>query len=294
MIILAEKMRPKDQKELEKQKQKAEKLKRLKELEAQLSKMGQNAPDSETEQKEKQISETHQQIDDLEQEIADFEKQLDGKIKSVTDKSMGMSQSEIDKELQKLEKEVSSEEVTEVVKSAAEKLVELHPWLEQPQFGFMFSAPDPKKAKKDFASWQEEWGQVLLDYAKVAILHILYPKKLLTEVPFNKFQDRSKAIEFLTAYLVEKKLAEWLDKKKEMLRIYWKSLEEWADLILEWAKENGKADIVIIPEIRGSGEEFANLPDDDLRKIFKILEKRNVLVIIPVENNEYAVKFKIE
>jgi hypothetical protein len=101
-------------------------------------------------------------------------------------------------------------------------------------------------------------------------------------------------VDSLTNALIEKKIAEWLDKKKEILRVYWKSLEEWATLIIDWAHETGKSEPIILAEIRESTQEFSNLPDEDLKKIFKIIEKRNAGKIIPIENGELSIKINLD
>jgi hypothetical protein len=282
---MAEKIRPKPTDEAEKQKQKAEKLKKLQELQSQLDKLDKK---NSSEVAEKQSQVAQKQIDTLDEELNSVEAEIQKQVKTVVPTTV--KDKEIDSEILALEKELESEKVSEQVKSVYEKLIEMHPWLGQPQYGFMYTAPSPKKNKKEFDSWQEEWSQVLLDYARVAILHVLYPKNLLTEKPFNQFQDRAKSIAFLTEALVQKKIAEWLDRKKEALRIYWKSMEEWSGLIVDWAHDNGKTDPIIMPEIRSSGEEFANLPDQDLRKIFKIIEKQGKGMVVPMEQGEVALK----
>ena len=74
-----------------------------------------------------------------------------------------------------LEEEVAAEQII-IVKTPYEKLIELHEWIELPQYGFMYSVPNKKKNKEDFQSWKDEWSQVLLDYAKVGTFHIIFVK----------------------------------------------------------------------------------------------------------------------
>ena len=180
---------------------------------------------SETADSDQLVSAGERQIAWINAQMDAVEKQIASEMKSMSARS-NVSDAQIEQDLLSLENEVAAETVSEIVKSSYEKLVDIHPWLEQPQYGFMYGLPpDPKKKKKDFESWQEEWSQVLLDYARVAVMHIVYPKNLLTEPPFNKFQDRTKSVETLSTTLVEKKIAAWLDKKREILRVYWKSLK---------------------------------------------------------------------
>ena len=68
--------------------------------------------------------------------------------------------------------------------------------------------------------------------------NILFTQKnYLSEKPWAEFKDRTNVIQELADGLIKQKVAEFLDKKKERLRIYWKSLESWADSIVEWAKD---------------------------------------------------------
>ena len=203
---------------------------------------------------------------------------------------ISINDAEIEKDLKILEEEVAAEQLV-AEKTVYEKLVELHEWIEQPQYGFMYSVPNKKKEKGDFLSWRDEWAQVLLDYAKVGTYHIIFIKRLLTEKPFNKFIDRKSAINELAEGLVEKKLGKWI-KKKEALRVYWKSIEEWVSVIEDWAHDNAIFDVIMIPDIRNSEQEFAELPVEDLREIFKKIEKQGKADMVELENNQFGIKFK--
>ena len=194
-----------------------------------------------------------------------------------------------------LEKELATEAKV-IVLTAYEKLVAIHDWLDAPQYGFMYSIPNSKKARADFESWQEEWSQVLLDYAHVGLLHILYPKRMLTEKPFNKFTNRKHAIEIIAQVLVEKDLAEWTGdkpKKKEALRVFWKSIEEWVNIIEKWAQTNALFEVVMLPDIRKAETEFANLPEEDLRQIFKKIQQNQKGTMVELENNQFGIKFRL-
>ena len=203
----------------------------------------------------------------------------------------GVKEADINAELQALEAELAGDQAA-IVQTTYEKLLELHPWLAQAQYGFMYSVPNKKKQKQDFHSWKEEWGQVLLDYAKVGVFHVIFPKRLLTEEPFNKFQDRNTAIKFISESLIEKKIAKWMTRKKEQLRVYWKSIEEWVVVIESWAQDNAIIDLIMLPDIRESDQDFANLPDEDLRTIFKRLEKEQKADMVELSKSEFGIKFK--
>jgi hypothetical protein len=158
----------------------------------------------------------------------------------------------------------------------------------------MFSMPNKKTDLKDYESWKQEWSKVLFDYARYALLHILYLRKLESEKPFSKFEDRSNALKEIADKLVENEQAEWLSKSKEKLRVYWKSLDNWAEEIFDWAMEISPLEPILIFEIRDSNKDFSNLPNDDIIKIFKMLEKDKKGKIIKLENGELSFKLLIE
>lgn len=268
---------PEDQLDLNAAKlEKLRKIQRLQELEDELSKV----------EPEKDAT-----LDDLEEKLA-------SQIKSATKGEMVLQESAdesvISQEMDEIKLEVAQEQKI-VVKTTYEKLVELHEWVEEAQYGFMYSMPHHKKAKEDFQSWREEWSQVLLDYARVGTIHIIFPKRLLTEQPFNKFTNRKDSISELCDALIEKDLAEWVGnkRKKDELRVYWKSVDEWVTLIEKWAYDNAIFDIIMVPDIRKSNEEFALLPMEDLWYIFRKLEKEHKGEMVELQDNQFGIKFNL-
>jgi hypothetical protein len=157
----------------------------------------------------------------------------------------------------------------------------------------MYSIPEEKKSN-DYITWRQDWSKVFFDYARYAILHIIYVKQIAGEVPFSRFQDRQKAISEIADELIEQGLARYLTKKKEQLRIYWKTLESWADEIYNWAYDQGKLDPIMVFEIRDAKLEFSSLPREDLEDIFKILAKNRRGKVIKSEEGQIALKIKLE
>lgn len=202
---------------------------------------------------------------------------------------------QIEKELKSIELELVGEEgVIAKEVSTYELLLNDYPWLEEKRYIFMYSIPNKKIDLKDFESWKSEWSKVLFDYARYAILHILYLRKLESEKPFSKFEDRNTALEIIAQELVDKNQAEWLSKSKEKLRIYWKTLDNWAEEIYEWAMEISPLEPILIFEIRESNRAFSKLPKEDLLEIFKRLEKNERGRIIKSEDGQISFKIKVE
>ena len=159
----------------------------------------------------------------------------------------------------------------------------------------MYMIPDKKRDPSDYESWKEEWSKVMFDYAKYAILHVLYLRQLNTMKPFSNFQDREGAIKEIAEKLIDQDIAEWVNKKqKEQLRIYWKTLDGWAEEIYKWALDIVKTEPIMLFEIRESEQEFCNLPEDDLEEIYKIMVKKRKATIIKLPDGELAFKIRLD
>jgi hypothetical protein len=200
---------------------------------------------------------------------------------------------DVDAELEKLEAEIELEQKkAAVIVSLFDQLSEEHEWIKEPQYGFMYSIPDKKKDKKNFESWIDDWSKVLFDYAKIASNHIIYSKTILSEKPWSDFKDRTSAIQEITNNLVKQKVAEWLGKKKEKLRIYWLSLEEWADKIVLWAHEIAFTEPIFVTDIKEAEQDFSSLPEEDIIKTFNIIAKQGNGTKIKLENDQIAIQIK--
>jgi len=202
---------------------------------------------------------------------------------------------EIEAELALLEEEIIGEKgLIEKELSGYEKLLEVYPWLEEKRYEFMYSIPSKKELLSDYESWKKEWSKVFFDYARYAILHVIYVKQVAGDIPFSKFQDRNKAINVIADELINQGLAKYLTKKKDQLRIYWKTLDSWAEDLYNWAYDEGKLDPIMVFEIRDAKLEFSNLPRDDLEEIFKILAKNRKGKVIKSDEGQIALKIRLE
>jgi hypothetical protein len=233
--------------------------------------------------------------DEIEARLNKIEDFLTSKLGEIDQKAYEQNAAQIDKELRELELEIVKEKgaVTKEV-STYELILNDYPWLEEKRYIFMYSLPNKKTDLKDYESWKKEWSKVLFDYARYAILHILYLRKTESEKPFSNFEERKKALEEIAEELVNKEQAEWLSKSKEKLRVYWKSLDNWAEDIYEWAMEISPLEPILIFEIRESNREFSNLPNEDIVKIFKMLEREKRGKIITLEDGQVSFKIQVE
>ncbi|MFX1478381.1 MAG: hypothetical protein ACFFCI_09630 [Promethearchaeota archaeon] len=232
----------------------------------------------------------------IEDQFNTLEEILSAPIEEIDSKIYKQHADQIEADLQELEEEIIGEKgLIEKKLTAYEKLLEAYPWLEEERKKFMYTMPDQKKQKNDYISWKNEWAKVLFDYARFAVLHIIYIRELNSQKPFSEFTNREKYILEIVKVLISQKQAKWLSKKKEKLRIYWKTLEVYSDEIYNWAYENGKLEPIMIYELRNAKEEdFSSLPLEDLEEIFKILAKNHRAVVLKLENGQKAFKIKLE
>ncbi|MFX1575025.1 MAG: hypothetical protein ACFFB0_19985 [Promethearchaeota archaeon] len=232
----------------------------------------------------------------IEEEFDKLESILSAELDKVDQKVYKQHADQIEAELLELEEEIVGEKgLIEKKITAYEKLIDAYPWLEEERKKFMYSMPDKKREKTDYVSWKILWAKVLFDYARFAVLHIIYIRELNYQKPFSKFTNREQYIIEIAEELIDQNQAEWLSKNKERLRIYWKTLEGWSEDIYNWAYENGKIEPVMIYELReAKQEDFSSLPLEDLEEIFKIMAKNHKAEVFKLENGQLAFKIKLE
>ena len=232
----------------------------------------------------------------LEDSFEKIEDLLSSDLGEIDHKAFKQQAKQIESELQILEEEIVGEEGLIVKElSPYEKLLQAYPWLEEERKKFMYTMPNKKKNLTDYTSWKIEWAKVLFDYARFAVLHILYIRNLNSEKPFSNFSNREANIREVAEELVNKNQAKWLSKNKNRLRVYWKSLELFSVEIYEWAYQQGRLEPIMIYEIReAKSEDFSNLPLEDLEEIFRILVKNRKAKIFKLEDGQLAFKITLE
>jgi len=282
-------------------KEKAEKeLEELRKELARLRKLKEEKEQLEMEATQKQIIKEDEikstELDYIEDQFDKLEDILSSKLGEIDQKAYQKHADQVEIELQTLEEEILGEKgLLEKKLTAYENLLEAYPWLEEERKKFMYTMPDKKKNKNDYISWKTEWAKVLFDYARFAVLHIIYTRELITHKPFLNFTKREQYIIEIAEELISQNQAAWLSKKKDKLRVYWKTLEVWSDEIYQWAYENGKIEPIMIFELReAKHEDFSSLPLEDLEEIFKILAKNRKAQVLKLENGKLAFKIRLE
>ncbi|KKN35129.1 hypothetical protein LCGC14_0786730 [marine sediment metagenome] len=282
-------------------KEKAEKeLEELRKELARLRKLKEEKEDLVREAAQKEIIKEEEtkttDLNYIEEEFEKLQDLLSSQLGEIDRNAYKQHAEQIETELQSLEEEIIGEKgLIEKKLTAYENLIKAYPWLEEERKKFMYSIPDKTKYENDYRSWKIEWAKVLFDYARFAVLHIIYIRELNSEKPFSNFNNREKYIRKIVKELISQNQAKWLSKKKDKLRIYWKTLEVWSDEIYNWAYENGKIEPIMIYELReAKQEDFSNLPLEDLEEIFKIMAKNHRAKVLKLEDGQIAFKIKLE
>lgn len=167
----------------------------------------------------------------------------------------------------------------------------MHDWLDDVRYEFMYNPP-PENKKNDFKEWLEEWSKIMFDFAKIEKKHVIYVQELLNRKPFQTLRTGKEAIIEIGDCLAKKKLAIWV-VKKEKLRVYWKSLDEWAGMIYDWAYKNAKTEPLFVYDLKEEHESFSDLPEDEFPEIFKILEKQKKGKMVKSSDKKLAFLFDL-
>ncbi|MFX1464907.1 MAG: hypothetical protein ACFFA5_00330, partial [Promethearchaeota archaeon] len=148
--------------------------------------------------------------------------------------------------------------------------------------------------KDHYESWKEDWGNLLLDWAKYFTKHIVSLMELKDQYPYyNGDIKRSLSEEDLRVimeFLIARDLAKWVSKEETRLRIYWKSLEAWADTIYEWIIEAWAQDswVITLIDLVRAKQSFSTIPPKELSEIMQIMIKKGYAIKVDEKAIEIA------
>ena len=128
---------------------------------------------------------------------------------------------------------------------------------------------------QDLVLWAEEWGDFLLEWTEFEKIHVLSVSAFISRPPFKDILGKVKAFRSIGNSLVGKDVAAWLDRNREQLRVYWRPLGEWADLVYRWALDTGilRLDVKSLV-IQKAEQDFSRLPEEDIHRIMALLVER--------------------
>ncbi len=162
--------------------------------------------------------------------------------------------------------------VQESIPAPTERDFVLPSWGNIEETEWMYGIP-PREEDKEM--WAEEWADYVLEWMESKKMHILSLATFISEPPFKDLRNKVDSFKIVTQKLVEKEVAEWVDKKERQLRVYWRPLEDWADILYQWALKTGKLRLdvksIVIQEVK---EDFASLPEKDIHTVLALMVKK--------------------
>jgi hypothetical protein len=166
--------------------------------------------------------------------------------------------------------EVVTETVTEATVTEPEFI--MPSWGDIEETEWMYGMPT---REEDRELWAEEWADYLLEWTESKNVHVLSVTIFISEPPFKDLRNKIDSFKVIASVLIDKEVAEWKDKKKRQLRVYWRPLEDWADILYQWALKTGKLRLdvktIVIQEI---DENFAALPEKDIHIVLALMVKK--------------------
>ena len=168
--------------------------------------------------------------------------------------------------------EVETEPVTEIVVTEPDFV--MPSWGDVEETEWMYGIPT---REDDRELWAGEWSDYLLIWAEERSVHILSLATIISEPPFKDLRNKVDSFKAFAEVLIDKEVAEWVDKKKRQLRVYWRPLEDWADIVYQWALKSGKLRLdvksIVIQEV---DEDFASLPEKDIHIVLALMVKKKL------------------
>ena len=175
---------------------------------------------------------------------------------------------------------ISREDLFDLGEDIERQLKEILPeWIDKP---WMYVTPEHQK---QLDSWCSDWSNFILEYARINIKHIIHIEEERSEYPFRNKQAKKELdreqLQEIGDYIVAQEMGIWWDKKKIRLRLYWRTLDEWADIIYEWSIKTGRAAgaerVMTTIDIQEAGQPWSTIPQADLKRIFNIMEDKGYI-----------------
>ncbi|CAL4962277.1 unnamed protein product [Urochloa humidicola] len=143
------------------------------------------------------------------------------------------------------------------------------------------------------------WKDLILDYCRSQKIHTI---SLEEDFPLfsNPKIERSlshEAKEVFLAALVSEGRAEWMDKGHKKCLILWLRIQDWANLIINFVKDNG-LEVMTIEEIRSGidtrGTELEGIDRGVLMRALRQLEQKGKAAIFKgTSADDEGVKFSV-
>ncbi|MFX0168832.1 MAG: hypothetical protein ACFE89_05655 [Candidatus Hodarchaeota archaeon] len=168
--------------------------------------------------------------------------------------------------------EEEEQKLEELARKAVEKLSRRFVWIaKRGRYGFMFVIP---QSEEEIDQWGAEWAGFTLDFCREMLFHIVSTRTLVLFDPFNEIRpDRHQAVKVILGVLVKEELGRWINEAEGILRVTWKTDDEWADEIRRWALKTGRTTLTLF-KLKEHRKDLATLPKSELRIILQRLVER--------------------
>lgn len=169
--------------------------------------------------------------------------------------------------IEEKEKELPREQVRAQkleAREEVERVFELPEWVEYP---WMYVRP---KQEVYLESWLKSWADLLLKWAAANFEYVISVAQLAKVYPFSKLSVED--LKEIFSYLVKKGFAKW--RSDTSVRLFWKSLEDLADELYEYAIKSGILELTPYTLMAECPEKFKKLPPEELPLILSILVKK--------------------
>lgn len=145
------------------------------------------------------------------------------------------------------------------------------------------------------------WKELILEFCRIQKIFVI---TLEDDFPLfsNPTIERSLSHEakeaFLSALVAEGR-AEWMDKGHKKCLVLWHRIQDWADIILQFVKDNGLEDSVMTVEelrsgVESQGTELHGIDRTVLMRALKVLENKGKLAIFKgTSTDDDGVKFSV-
>ncbi|CAO1407774.1 unnamed protein product [Diamesa serratosioi] len=158
---------------------------------------------------------------------------------------------------------------------------------------FFTFQPNSETRKQQFLRWKELILQYQR-YRKQAILNLNDDTELFNNDKINRRLDKETKTTILDEMCVNKNAAA-VGKNSGIYEIYWLTLEEWSNVVYNWAQNSGMTNSVLTQYELLNGddtkdEEFSGLNEDVFMKVMKLLESKGKCEVMEIDGS-YGVKF---
>lgn len=173
-------------------------------------------------------------------------------------------------------------------------------------FPSLYSFPPFFTRQPNVETWksqQSHWISFILAYCRhKRIFRFQISQELLdTELFTNKKIQRHVKMDMLKEildFMANKHNGEWMDSgKKDVFLIYWRTLNEWADMLMQWIEDTGQRNNILTYYELTEGNalintEFYKIDPIILKKVIEVLVKKGTAQVLRGTNeDEFGIKF---